>query len=521
MKYGRSLNTFFFVLFFVCYIWMLNCFSNDTFGNMYLAVVPALLYAAIGLAVGFAHRYILKLYICLSIFLASIAVFFKWRYHVTITEDILLSGLINDTNLTSEMLSFPLFAWMVLTALVPMALCMRTRIVKISLIKTVSLFFILLGLALVLAWSQGYQERKRGQIRDYRQIQALSSFSPVDLLYAFKKSLKAYRQLQKEYLDAKKTKGAFGLLNPEDDRLIVLVIGESSRGDHFELNGYHRHTSPKLMSIEHLYSFSHARSCDTLTIRSMQYMFSPLQCEEEAHVKQASFVQVLHSLGYRVELYSLQTLNAFYYYLGYDKLVSKYAVISKQPSGTKDISLLSYARDAIASYHGGKKLIVLHTLGSHQIYSDRVALQYKKFSPVCNSNDPALCSKEMLLNSYDNTIIAIDDFVSSIIGMLKNKKAMLVYLSDHGESLGENGMYFHGKPRSIAPAEQFNIPFVFWFSETYSTTREAKNFQKRIQKKSLDMPISHDYLYHSILGCSGVVSKSKSIEKQLNLCSEE
>ncbi len=327
--------------------------------------------------------------------------------------------------------------------------------------------------------------------------------------------------LQKNYQDAKAIEGEFELANPKDARLIVLVVGESSRGDHFSLNGYSRPTSPKLELIDHLYSFRHAKSCDTLTIRSMQYMFSPLKCTEKAHVKQASFVQIFHSLGYEVELYSLQTLNAFYHYLGYDKLISKYAIIHEQPYGTKDISLLSYIRDAIESYHGGKKLIIVHTLGSHQIYSDRVLPRDKVFSPACSNSDPASCSTKALINAYDNTIVAIDTFLSKTIHMLHNKKAMLVYLSDHGESLGEKGVYFHGKPKESAPKEQFDIPFMLWFSDTYLYTQEAESFQEKIKTRSLDKDISHEYLYHSMLGCSGVVSKDGSIKKQFNLCEEE
>ena len=503
------------------YLLVLNCVSNQSMEQIYLSILPALLFLFVLLVVGALSRHLFKFFAILSVWIAAVTIFFKWRYHATVTEDIVLSGLINDVSLTTEMLSVSLLLWLLLTALVPTLVIFKMQLKK----STPRIFLGALGTTVVLmglvAYMQGYAYRAKGQIRDYKQVQAIGSFSPLDIVYAYKKALGARKILKQKYKKFQKISKNYKDKYPDNAQLIVLIVGESSRGDHFGLNGYSRDTTPRLNHQKSLYSFRHARSCDTLTLRSMNYMFSPLTCKDKSNnVTDAAFPNIFRSLGYRVEIYSLQTLNAFYHYLGYDKLLSKYAIVREQQSGTKDKSLLPYIKKAVDTYKGGKKLIIVHTLGSHQSYFDRIDRSQRLYKPACTNADVAQCSKEELVNAYDNTIVATDSFVSSVVDMLSGKSAMLVYLSDHGESLGENGYYFHGKPREIAPKEQFMIPFMFWFSQKYSKGREAENFKKNIEKISLDAKVTHDYLYHSMLGCAGIVSSNGGIDEDLNLCHE-
>jgi KDO II ethanolaminephosphotransferase len=514
-------NTIWLSVLVTLYLFTLNFFSNQEIVKIYQSILPALIFLLLLLIMGSLHRYVWKAIAIPAIFIASITLFFKWRYQATVTEDILLSGMINDATLTTEMLSLPLLVWLLLTAVIPIGVILRIAIRKSILKKQIFASLAVLLLMGITIRMQGYEYRARGQIRDYKTVQAIGSFSPLDILYAYKKARKAHKVLRKKYLQAKKVLHQYTDEEEDRDQLIVLIVGESSRGDHFSLNGYDKETTPRLESIKNLYSFRHAKSCDTLTLRSMHYMFSPLTCRaEDGSVSEAAFTEVFRSLGYQVEIYSLQTLNAFYHYLGYDALVSKYAVVREQKSGTKDISLLPYAQKSIEGYTKGKKLIVIHTLGSHQSYFDRIEMSQESFKPTCNSADVALCEREELVNSYDNTIVAIDSFIASIIRMLSRKRAMLVYLSDHGESLGEGGVYFHGKPKESAPLEQFKIPFLFWFSDSYRRTPEAKRFTDWIDTFSLDANVSHDYLFHSILGCAGISSEDGGIDKKLNFCQE-
>jgi KDO II ethanolaminephosphotransferase len=503
------------------YLWLLNMIANQSIEKSYLAILPAWFFLLAALFFSLLHRWIFKLFIGLNILLASVTIFFKWRYQVTITEDIILSGMMNDLLLTVEMLSLPLVLWVVLMAFVPIYLLNRLNMRKSSLRRRFASICVVFLLIVTTVYIQGYEYRAKGQIRDYKSIQAIGSFSPLDIVYAYKKARKADQKLTLEYMEAKQIHKRYKDKEPNNDQLIVLIVGESTRGDHLSLNGYPRETTPRLKKIDNLYSFRRAKSCDTLTLRSMHYMFSPLACDStEGSVSEAAFTEVFRSLSYQVEIYSLQTLNAFYHYLGYDTLISKYAVVNEQTTGTRDASLLPYIQKSIASYHEGKRLIIVHTLGSHQSYFDRTSVSQETFKPACHSADVALCAQEALINSYDNTIVAIDTFITSIVGMLSQKNAMLIYLSDHGESLGENGFFFHGKPRDIAPKEQFMIPFFFWFSESYSQRTEVGAFKNWVETFSLDANVSHDYLFHSILGCSGIVSDNGGIDERFNFCRE-
>ena len=254
----------------------------------------------------------------------------------------------------------------------------------------------------------------------------------------------------------------------EENLTVVFVIGESSRGDHFSLNGYKRNTTPNLKKVDNLINFSNVTSCDTITGRSLPCLLSPLKMAQKSRIPtQGSFVNIFRKLGFYTSIYSLQGLNTLYNYMGYDKLLTKYAIIQKAKTGTKDMSLLPFAKDAIDDTKHTNKLIILHTLGSHYNYQDRVAKSQEIFKPICKKSNIKSCTQQEVVNSYDNTIVAIDQFLSNLIKMLKDKKAILIYTSDHGESLGKNGIYFHGMPIDIAPKEQREVPMMFWFSNSY------------------------------------------------------
>lgn len=508
-------------LFLFIYILILNTFSNQTMGLTMVSLPVGLLFLLILFSISHMSIFLYRIISTLSIIVASSAIFYKWRYQVIITEDILLSGIINDYELTMELLTWPFLIWLAITAFLPIWVLWNIKIRKSTLFRYLLLVTLIVVSIFSFVLLNKFEYRKKGQIRDYKIIQAIGSFSPVDVLYAFKKALKAKSKLEQKYLKSRLTANSYNIKNIDNDRLIVVIIGESTRGDHFSINGYKRETTPKIKNLKNVYSFTNAKSCDTITIRSLNYMMSPLLCNSaDSDVSKASWVEIMHSLGYGVELYSLQTLNALYHYLTYDKLLSKYAIVAEQETGTRDVSLLPYITKSINEYKSGKKLIIIHTLGSHQRYYDRIMDDKRLFKPSCTNTDVSECTYNELLNSYDNTIVGIDSFIFTVSSLLQDKKAMLIYLSDHGESLGENGIYFHGQPRVIAPKEQFDIPFIFWFSDKYKNYKEYSMFMKRTNDNGLDMNITHDYLFHSVLGCSGVDSNDTHIYNKLNLCGE-
>ena len=162
--------------------------------------------------------------------------------------------------------------------------------------------------------------------------------------------------------------------------------------------------------------------------------------------------------------------------------------------------------------------MVLHTKGSHFNYTSRYPREFAKYQPECEGVDGA-CSKAQLINSYDNSILYTDAFLARIISSLKDKKAILIYTSDHGESIDEN-RHFHATPKPLAPIEQLQVPLLFWASDAYLThpARQKAFTQLQTAAKSPPTGVGHANLFDSLLGCLGVSSNNGGIDDKYNLC---
>lgn len=160
-------------------------------------------------------------------------------------------------------------------------------------------------------------------------------------------------------------------------------------------------------------------------------------------------------------------------------------------------------------------VIVLHQQGSHgPSYFKRYPKAFAQFQPECNKTDVYNCSYEEVVNAYDNTILYTDYFLSRVIDLLKlnsqTHDTAMLYVSDHGESLGENGVYLHGLPYMFAPQQQTHVPFILWLSENFSRDQDIDTACLRRQQ---NQPLSHDNILHSVLGVMGVQTR-KYIEKK-------
>lgn len=162
-------------------------------------------------------------------------------------------------------------------------------------------------------------------------------------------------------------------------------------------------------------------------------------------------------------------------------------------------------------------LIVLHTMGSHgPKYFERFPDSAAVYKPYCKKASPEECNREEINNAYDNTIIYTDYFISQIIELLKRHEndydSFMIYVSDHGESLGENGVYLHGLPNFIAPEAQTHIPFILWFSDNFIMNN---NLDMNVLKHHASSNYTHDNLSYTLLGLFGV--KTKLYEKSLDI----
>ena len=517
-----KLSSFALSLIVIGYIFLLNLFVNKI-NMLHYAIGGALALLFVMLLFEKAPKSIFKVILSFFVLLASVTIYFKYNFKVVITESIILSIFVNNAAVNFEMLGKSFYIWVFMTAIVPIFFIFKVNITsKISLTKLIAVETSILLLLALWLYLIGFQWHKKGEIRDPKIALSISYFSPVDTLFAMQRGWRYYKKMKKQYANIVKLTDLYKYKSEEENLTVVMIIGESTRGDHFQINGYERETTPKLMEEAGLISFSHVTSCDTITVRSLPCMISPLMMEEKRRIpKKGSFVDIFRKLGFYTTIYSLQGLNDIYNYMGYDELLTKYAILKNSKYSTQDAALLPYVKHAIADKTHQNKLIILHTLGSHNRYVDRLLPKQFKFKPNCENSNLKKCTKEEIFNSYDNTIVAIDEFISDIIALLKDKKALLIYTSDHGESLGENGIYTHGSPLANAPKEQRDVPLIFWFSNAYRTSKEgALLYKSLLAAKKSSRPVSHNELFYSILGCSGIVSDNNGTNEHFDLCSK-
>lgn len=285
----------------------------------------------------------------------------------------------------------------------------------------------------------------------------------------------------------------------------VLVVGETARADKFASNGYSRNTTPFMNDIGAV-SFNDVTSCGTATAVSVPCMFSRLSRQSydvRIAESQDNVLDIIHRAGADVTWIDNNSSCK-----GVCKRVETIAFDpSRDPSLCDgdfcyDVLLNKLLKDVLSSPATTNRVIVLHMIGSHgPTYYRRYPAEFAKFSPDCPRSDIQNCDSQALINTYDNTIAYTDYVLGEIVNTLKNvPNASMLYLSDHGESLGEKGLYLHGFPYQIAPQEQTHIPMLFWASKF-----EDSGYRNCI-KNLANHPYSQDNLFDTLLGLSSVKS---------------
>ncbi len=281
--------------------------------------------------------------------------------------------------------------------------------------------------------------------------------------------------------------------------LIILVIGETARADRFALNGYARDTNPELRR-QRVLSFTNATSCGTATAVSVPCMFSALGRAHYSADEAKSHDNVLDVLARSGVRILWRDNNSDSKGVAERVRYENFRSPQRNPvcdPECRDVGMLDGLQDFIRENQGHDILIVLHQMGSHgPEYYKRYPAAFEKFKPVCRSGELQACSKAELDNAYDNTILYTDHFLSRVIDFLKpydrSHETAMLYVSDHGESLGERHMYLHGAPYAFAPDAQTHVPAVLWFGENF-------DYPFDVAQRHRDRPVSHDDLFCSLL----------------------
>jgi lipid A ethanolaminephosphotransferase len=293
--------------------------------------------------------------------------------------------------------------------------------------------------------------------------------------------------------------------------LMVIVAGETGRAASWSLGGYARETNPELAKRDILY-FSQASSCGTATATSLPCMFSPLTREEysyEGGLSNENLLDVLTHAGFRVEWWDNNT--------GHKEVAARVASRFMtaedgaefcQPECIDGVFLKRL--QTVADTMTENTVIVLHQIGSHgPSYWLRYPADHEIFTPACKTPELTDCTTEEIVNAYDNTIAYTDYFLSQIIDQLDAQDRVIpamYYVSDHGESLGEGGIYLHGTPYFMAPEYQTRVPMVVWMSDRFSAALGLDNTCLGTQK---DAEVSHDNMFSTILGMVDVVTTAR------------
>ncbi|WP_100642496.1 phosphoethanolamine transferase [Alteromonas facilis] len=484
--------------------------ENSDFNGLFLLSVPLVLMGltTVFYAV-FSVRWVFKPVIIFTVLLSTLMCYATHYYGIIFDRGMLQNGLETDTAEAFSYVNLNAIAFMLVVGLLPSMWIARTKLIckpvvselfaRFRLIATAStITFVLAAIFYVNYASVG---------RNHRELTAY--LIPFKLYEA---SFKYVRDQIQEPEDAEH----FTLLDPSpslnssnNKKLTILIVGETARAQNFSLNGYAKDTN-RFTQAQQVVSFDHASSCGTATALSLPCMFSRLDREHydkhQARTQQ-NVLDIAQAAGIDIEW--IDNNNG-----GCKGVCDRVNATFIRPDTPSPLCDGEYCLDEILLQEldnrlgsvDDKHLIALHLMGSHgPTYYRRYPADHKRFTPDCPRSDIQNCDQASLINTYDNTIAYTDYVISEVIKRLDTFtvqtgiETSLLYVSDHGESLGENGMYLHGFPYAFAPKEQTSVPMLFWSN--------ADQFDRTCVKQQIHKNISHDDLFDTLLGMLGVQTK--------------
>ncbi len=443
------------------------------------------------------NRYIYALlFPLISLFSISLA-YFRYTTGTILTTMIIDVSLDNDLRISQELISIELIYLLVITLLISIAF-VYYRFNRVGKQKTRQIFVQSILASVVGILLLSYYPLRRPSLERI----------PLNLIAVPYQYLKDYQEIKM----SRKSLG--GSLSIEGERpLVVLILGETLRADHLALNGYPRATNPRLCK-ETVISYPNIYSEATYTNASLPHILTRADSLHPERAKtEPSFIELFNRLNYQTYwLANQSSSNSFIYFMKEcDSLI--YANANKSVyvfDKWTDEDLLPHFDRVLKDEVRDGQLIILHTIGSHWYYNAHYTSDFEEFLPTAKSRIVSSNTSEEMINSYDNTVLFTDYFISEIIGRLKDKNALLIYLSDHGEALGEGGQWLHANE-----VEQAHNPAcLLWFSDEYRL-----RYPERVQTAEFNREKVYrtDVLFHTIL--EGANIKWEFIDPSLSIFS--
>jgi len=443
----------------------------------------------------------------ITLLISSFTAYFMDGYNIVVDKDMIKNIAQTNIHESLDLLSFKLFLYLLFLGILPSYLILKTEIKYDSFITKIktTLISLVLIFTMIFLFSKYYTTF----FREHKPLRY--STNPTFWIYSIGKFINSniedntpFRQIA---LDAKVKE--LDKENNNHKELVILVVGEAARADHFSLNGYSKETNP-LLKKENIINFSNMYSCGTSTAVSVPCMFSIFDKPNFSYKKGKSTENILDALTHTKYIDILWRDNN-----SDSKGVANRIEFEDFKSSDKnpicdiecrDEGMLIGLDNYINEHKNRDILIILHQMGNHgPAYYKRYPKEFEKFKPVCKTNQLENCTQEEISNAYDNALLYTDYFLSKVINFLKSYdnsyETAMIYISDHGESLGENGIYLHGLPYFIAPKSQTHVGAFIWLGKDISKEVDIEKLKQKSDKK-----YSHDNLFHTLLGIFEVES---------------
>ena len=474
-------------------------FYDNPFSSFHDFIILALQWLAIEIAI-FGLIYIIsinKYFFCVSFpiitVLSTIIAYYRCTLHLTLMPEVIELLLENDLRTSMDVVSWQLVLWIMLALVVSVFISMkRFRMENIPcqwLHLTVSLIIVMVSLNV-------------GTTNN-----AIVKRIPYSIFFTIAEYLDNRISVEIVRQDFKGS----AVCNT-DSMTVVFIIGESLRASSMQVNGYERATTPLLCKEKNAVSMSNIYSDYNLTHLSIPHFMTR---SDEKHPDRAynerSFISLMKRAGYSTAwLANQESIKSFVYFIKECDRV-KYVSSGKVSyiyEKWLDTDLLPYYDEELQR-PAARKLIILHTVGSHWYYNTHFTDEYEKFKPITDSKIISSNSFEQIRNSYDNSILFSDYFWNQVINRLRNRNAVLIYLSDHGECMGEDGHFIHGSVDN----EPQHLPGCFiWYSDEY-----ARRYSQKVKalRSNKDKRYKSYFLFHSILDAADI--KSGYINNSMNI----
>lgn len=470
------------------------------------------------------YRPIAKTVLIAMVMIGAICGYFTDAYGTVFNSDMLVNSLQTDQAEAMGLMAPSFVMRLLLLGVLPAFIISRIRFKRLSMRRAIlqRAATLIASIALVAVCLLPFGDQYASFFRQHKIVRSYTNpitpvYSAIKLGTDYIAKLRHPDTMILHATDAKRIAPAntsaagadIGAKSQVKPKLMVFVVGETTRGDHVGLNGYERDTMPLLASLADIYSFKNATSCGTSTAYSVPCMFSYAN-RSDYDVDSAEYnenvLDTLSKLGVNVVWRDNNSSSK--------GVADRVTFVDYKTSKTnpncdvecRDIGMLDGFDKLVNTGAPAKDtLILLHQMGNHgPAYYQRYPKEFEEYKPVCMTNELSKCDTQSVINGYDNAIRYTDYFLNETINTLKSYEqdydVVMMYMSDHGESLGENNIYLHGLPYAIAPAAQKHIPVIIW-------SPASNNIDANSLTKTINQEVSHDFITPTLLQFFGITTQ--------------